>query len=179
MDKHTIKIKEDRFNELMKNILTNVTSNPNKYNTIQKMNSRSFKGLVKDGNSISTKDITKNCEYYEFSISDDKKMEFKYTIKIIKSVNGFFSKDRYVCLIDVTKGDNKWIVLESIIIDSDLYKSPDIFKSLKKVFDFMEKIETEEILRIESEKYNPYISDITKSVNKTVVRDDKLNELLK
>lgn len=179
MDKNTFKVKEDKFKDLLKNILTSVTSNPNKYNTIQKMNSRSFRGLVKDGGSISTKDITKLCEYYLFPISDDKKMIFNYSLRITKSVNGFFCKDRYVCLIDVYKSENRWTPIESFIIDSDFYKSPDIFKSLKRIFHFMEIIEVEETLRIESEKYNPYISDITNSVNKTVVRDDKLNELLK
>ena len=135
MDKHTLKVKQTKFIDLLKNIVTSVTSNPTKYKSNHKMSSSQFKGLVKEGDYFSVKSISKKSEYYQISIC--------------------------------------------ITIDTEFYKSSSIFTSTKTLFSFMEKLEIETKLEIEREKYNPYISDITKSVNKTVVRDDKLNELLK
>jgi hypothetical protein len=174
MQKDVIKIKEIKMIELLSNILSSVTSNSNYYSSCKKMNSRSFTGLLKDG---SFKEIMQYCHFYQFNIPDNKEIEFSYAIRISKSNKGYFYRDRFVCWVNISRKGGFLEKIDTFIIDSNIYKSYNIFETLKKIFSTMENIEKESNLKMESEKYNPYISDISKSIDKSVSRDDKLNEL--
>lgn len=119
--------------------------------------------------------INFNCNCFTQNVSNkDMSLNFKILISRSKRIN-LLGKRRYISSIEIeTKSGYH---RDTIYIDNYYYKST--YKSQKKIFDFLLTNMAKKTITDETSKIDNYLSELKKSFNKEVLRDDKLDELLK
>ena len=117
-------------------------------------------------------DINEKSEDFLFSIVNPE-MKYKYSIRISK-VNKLF-RNRYISKIEIIENKQWGSNLENLIFDS--IKDNSYYKQ-SAIFEFLKKRHIEKEKEKNNEKVNKYINDVSKSHNKQVTRDEKLNKIL-
>jgi hypothetical protein len=118
------------------------------------------------------KDIEHKSLYYTVKI-EDPKMQYKFNLGIYryKSFWGY----KYAAIINVSENKQWDSSVEKIGIDSsDGYQT-----ELKKIFDTLKEIDDKKFKEAEEEKVNKYVRDVTLSIDKSILRDDKITDILK
>ena len=116
--------------------------------------------------------IGKGHNFFEFDINQTG-MKFRFII-CIYLFTGFF-KNRYILNV-VIRDPSKYSVDDNILFDSR--KDKHLFVTMKEIFNILSSNDENREERIQSEKIEGFISDIKKSVDKSFLRDDKINDIL-
>lgn len=116
---------------------------------------------------------------YEFDITKPE-MSLRFSIRIskIKDINLFGrDKSKYITNVRVSdKTSFSSFSNEDIWILSWVDDTLDI---QKKIFDIIENKRIKNNMEKEDQKYNRYISELNKSIDKVSSRDDKINDIIK
>jgi hypothetical protein len=132
------------------------------------------------------------CQKYEFLIdrtSDNKAMIFNFKIRItkIKRTSGFWKKvdsSRYITHIKILSQPSTYSngsELESYFLDTDKILSsryPDTTKIQSQIFNLLESEYNRKKSLKDNEKIDGFINEIKKSVDQSLVRDEKINNIL-
>ncbi len=142
-----------------------------------------------DFNKKSEVKIDAECKKYEFIInqtSDSKSMKFTFRVCITKinRTSGFWKKidnSRYITHIRVMGQPNTYSSvseLESYYLDTDEVISSSTRELQSKMFILLESAHLKKQNEKENEKIESYIDEIKKSVDKSLVRDEKIDNIL-
>lgn len=120
------------------------------------------------------------CFYYRLNKTGD--MKFKYDIELYKTepskLFGFvINKARYILRVqinEITRYSSSGSFKDEYFFDTDVTKTP----ILKDLFSFLTN-RNKELTDIEqSDKFKLYVDDLSKSVDKSVTREETLNKIL-
>lgn len=168
----------DKLTELLTSVYQSVISDENSWHKPRTISCLKFKD---DGVDKKIEREYTNCKEYEFYISSSD-MRFKFNVSISKMEEfGLFGKDksRYVTSIEVCNNPSKYQYSSSSIETFWFLSWKDNSLNLqKKIFDYLEENHSIKSKKDKDEKYENYISDIKKTITKSGLRDDKLDELL-
>lgn len=116
----------------------------------------------------------RNLKAYRFGISKPE-MKIKFDIFIFRK-KGFFSDNH---IIEIRPIDNtSWrSTIDSIVIDTHI--SGYSKKILRKIFNTIEKKESEFFVKKKDSQLGEYIEEIQKGMDKSYSRDNKIENLLK
>jgi hypothetical protein len=168
----------DKLTELLTSVYQSVISDETRWHKPSKVSTVKYKEPGFDGKF---EDEYPNKTQYEFEIANENmKFRFNVCISKIESV-GFFGQDKskYVTSIEVRNNPGKYQYSTSHIETFWFLSWRDDSLSLqKKIFDYLEQNHIIKSKKDEEEKYETYIGDIKKTITKSGLRDDKLDELL-
>jgi hypothetical protein len=117
------------------------------------------------------KDIDVKNTNYTFNIQEPT-MSYKFTVNIYKWKS--FWKGYYACIISISENKQWGSNVEKIgICPDDGYQ-----QELKNIFNLLEERNEKKFKEAESEKVNKYVRDVTLSVDKSLLRDDKISDIL-
>jgi hypothetical protein len=132
--------------------------------------------------------ISEKCTRFDFTISsgvngEKMKYSFHVTVSKVKRTKGFWKTvddSRYITKIGIkensTYSSNE---IETYYLDTDMEKSQLSTRDIQsKMFDFLMEVHDRKEAEKENEKINGFITDIKKSADKAVVRDEKIDNIL-
>jgi hypothetical protein len=134
--------------------------------------------------------VTEKCTIFYFTISNGvngEKMKYIFHVIIskVKRTKGFFKTvddSRYITKISIKENVN-WSSseIETYYLDTDLEKlanQPITRDAQSKMFDFLMETHDRKEAEKENEKINGFITEIKKAADKSVVRDEKIDNIL-
>lgn len=168
----------DKLTELLTSVYQSVISDENSWHKPRTISCLKFK---ENGVDKKIEREYTNCKEYEFDISSSD-MQFKFNVRISKMEEfGLFGKDksRYVTSIEIFKKPSNYQYSSSSIEVFWFISWKDNSTPIqKKIFDYLEQNHIMKSKKDKDEKYETYIGDLKKTITKSGLRDDKLDELL-
>lgn len=170
LSKEIKKATEIKLNEMLLMIYASLSSNVTSDHYKMSSQSSAYTFLGEENHNISFKS-----DFFTQTVENkDMSLRFKINISRSKRAN-LFGVRRYISSIEVISVAG--YTQERIYIDTKYYKST--YKVQKSIFDFLITYMDKKTITDETSKFDKYLSELKKSVNKQVLRDDKLDELLK
>jgi len=152
----------NKYNPLLDTILNSIKS---RKDWIKMLNTSRISFRNRDS-------INKKSDYYSFKISEDG-MNYRYAINVYRIKRLF--RNRYITTVIITENKSYGNDIEELIFDS---RKDNSYPKQKFIFDTLYFLDTQKKRDLDEEKVNKYVMDVKKSVDKSIVRDDKINELL-
>jgi hypothetical protein len=124
--------------------------------------------------------LNEKVTYFSYNLPKTGNMKYKYNIELYKTepskLLGFvINKGRYILRVQISEPTNYSTNFRNeYFFDSDVIKTP----LVKDIFNFLMNRNIE-LTNLElSEKFELYVNDLSKSVDKSVTREETLNKIL-
>jgi hypothetical protein len=124
--------------------------------------------------------LNEKVTYFSYNLPKTGDMKYKYNIELYRTepskLFGFVIKDgRYILRVQISEPTNYSTNFRNeYFFDSDVIKTP----LVKDIFNFLMNRNIE-LTNLElSEKFELYVNDLSKSVDKSVTREETLNKIL-
>lgn len=119
---------------------------------------------------------------FDYRLNPINDMKYRYIIDIYKTeASKFFGittkQERYILKVqinEITKYSISGSFKDEYFFDTDVIKTP----LVKDIFDFLMNRNIELTNLEQSEKFELYVNDLSKSVDKSVTREETLNKIL-
>ena len=124
--------------------------------------------------------LNEKVTYFSYTLNRTTGMKYKYDIEIYKTETykllGFvINKGRYILRVQISEPTNYSANFRNeYFFDSKLIKTP----LVKDIFNFLMNRNIELTNLEQSEKFELYVNDLSKSVDKSVTREETLNKIL-
>jgi hypothetical protein len=124
--------------------------------------------------------LNKKVTYFNYRLNKTGDMKFRYDIELYKTESykllGFIiNKGRYILRVQISEPTNYSTNFRNeYFFDSKVTKTP----LVENIFDFLMNRNIELTNIEQSEKFELYVNDLSKSVDKSVTREETLNKIL-
>lgn len=124
--------------------------------------------------------LNEKVTYFNYRLNKTGDMKFKYDIELYKTepskLFGFvINKARYILRVQISEPTNYSANFRNeYFFDSDVIKTT----LVKDIFDFLMNRNIELTNLEQSKKFELYVNDLSKSVDKSVTREETLNKIL-
>lgn len=126
--------------------------------------------------------LNEKVTYFEYRLNPISDMKYRYIIEIYKTEGSKFfgittKQERYILRVqisEITKFSSSGSFKDEYFFDTDVTKTP----LVKDIFNFLMNRNIELTNLEQSEKFELYVNDLSKSVDKSVTREETLNKIL-
>ena len=124
--------------------------------------------------------LNEKVTYFNYRLNKTGDMKFRYDIELYKTEEsklfGFvINKARYILRVQISEPTNYSANFRNeYFFDTDVTKTP----LVKDIFNFLMNRNIELTNLEQSEKFELYVNDLSKSVDKSVTREETLNKIL-
>ena len=125
--------------------------------------------------------INSNITYFEYNIPNKEVSDKRFKVEIYKVHNkSFWGKDtsKYITKILISLPSNYSSARHIETIEYCSWLDTDTYDIQKGMFNYLELKNSEAEINEENQKYEDYIKDIKKTINISIARDNKLNNIL-
>ena len=125
--------------------------------------------------------LNEKVTYFEYRLNPISDMKYRYIIEIYKTEGSKFfgittKQERYILRVqisEITKYSSSGSFKDEYFFDTDVTKTP----LVKDIFNFLMNRNIELTNLEQSEKFKSYVDDLSKSVDKSVTREETLNKI--
>jgi len=124
--------------------------------------------------------LNEKVTYFEYRLNPISDMKYRYIIEIYKTEGSKFfgittKQERYILRVQISEPTNYSANFRNeYFFDTDVTKTP----LVKDIFNFLMNRNIELTNLEQSEKFELYVNDLSKSVDKSVTREETLNKIL-